>query len=76
MTLSPTNPGYLAQCTLTKDLAGRVVQLFKMNEYFAAFFAILLFQLFTIPGLLVRTLCVTDLSFRFKSLCNYFRIFQ
>ena len=29
MALSPTNPGYLAQCTLTKDLAGRVVQLLR-----------------------------------------------
>ena len=41
MTLSPTNPGYLVQCTLTKKLAGRVAQPLrdlKINEYFAACF--------------------------------------
>ena len=50
MTLSPTNPGYLAQCTLTKDLTGRVVQLFKMNEYFAACFCHSLISAFNNTG--------------------------
>ena len=63
MTLSPT-PGYLAQCTLTKKLAGRVAQLLRWKNILLPVFAILLFQLFTILGLFVRTLFVTDHSFR------------
>ena len=74
MTLSPTNPGYLAQCTLTKKLAGRVAQLLRWKSILLPVFAILLFQLLTILGLFVRTLFVTDLSFRSKSLRNYFHI--
>ena len=74
MTLSPTNPGYLAQYALTKKLTGRVDQLLRWTNILLPVFAILLFQLLTILGLIVRTFLVTDYSFRFKSLCNYSHI--
>ena len=50
MTLSPTNPGYLAQCALTKKLTGRVAQLLRWTNILLPVFAILLFQLLTILG--------------------------
>ena len=74
MTLSPTNPGYDSSVYGNKGPGWPCCPALKMNEYFAAFFFHSLISALTILGLFVRTLFVTDLSFRFKSLCNYLHI--